>query len=285
MTDYKLIYLLAAALIFLSPPLLSKDYQKSEKMISDILKNNNVTKDTKEPSKNTSDTDSKDKEENKSQQKTSPTEDEVLHKTGIELFEGGYNDHSASNFKQLIERFPGSIYTDNACIYLGKIELKKYNYKDAVKYFQKIKKDSGEYPASLYYTAEALNYDKQYIKSIELYKKVSASFPDHEVADNALLNLSKLYIKVGNGQKSLEALIEILKSYRDRETIDDAYYLLGTIYLRDKKLRDIETTRKIYKSFILKSDKGEKYFKDSPLLPVVKKELNDLEKIFFNKYK
>jgi len=273
----KIIY--TASIILLSTvTLLAKDYQKSEKMINNILSNNYSTgKQTENKNKKNH------KEEKKRTKQSSPKEDEVLYKTGVELFEGGYYDHSASNFKDLTSKFPNSIYSDNANLYLGKIEIKRFKYDTAQNFFSKIKKDSGEYPASLFYSAQALDFDKKYLGAIELFSKVSASFPDHELADNALINQSKIYIKINNGQKALESLTSILKNYKNRETIDDAYYLVGKIYLEDKKLRNIETTRFIYKNFIKKSKSGDLYFKDSPLLPIVKKDLSDLEQIFFYK--
>ncbi len=274
----KRVFILYLIIVISSPALFAKNFNKSAKMINDIL-HNNREQDKSKPKESMQ---NERKEREKSEAKgENPKEDEVLHKTGMELFDGGFYNHAAGNFNELVKKFPQSPYADNANIFLGKIEIKKFRYQQALKYLEKINSQSGEYPTALFYKAIALKREKNTIKSLELFKKISASFPDHELSDNALLEEARAYIKLNKGQKALEAIMDIIKKYENRETIDDAFYMLGYIYLKDRNLRDIERTVAIYKTFLKKSRRGDSFFKNSPLLPVIKKELTEIEKFFF----
>ncbi len=280
-------------LILFTIPVFSKDYHKTEEMINSILKeesntNSKATEQTvissdektsgkdKENIKNTGD------EKNTKNQNTAMSgNDEVLLKTGIQLFESGLLDHSLARFTDLIKNYPTSKFLNNARMFAGKIYLKKYQYDDAIKQFDEIKEQSGEYQAALFYKAEAYRYKGDQINAIEYYQKLSSSYPENELADNAILAAGKLYLNSNKGYQSLECAIKIIRYYKERETIDDAYYLIAKIYEKDPILKDLEMSRKFYKLFLQKAEQNQKYFSDSPLIPVINKDLEHLEKTYF----
>jgi len=266
----------------------SKDFKRTEDIINSIIKDPIKKKEpTKHPKE---DRDIKSKSiDKKSGDKEKEAEslamsgdDEALLKTGIQLYNSGLYRNSLKNFKELNEKYPQSPYVDNSKLWIGKIRLKLYEYNSAIKEFSSIPKDSGEYPTALYYTAESYMLKGNIISSIEFYQKVSFQFPEHELADNALLKSGKLYLDKKKGSQALESAIKLIKYYKSRETIDDAYYLLGKIFERDLIHKDIESARKVYKIFLKKAVSGVKQFKNSPLINRVKQDLNHLEKRYFS---
>jgi len=287
--------LIIISLLLLALPLYSKDYHKTEEMINSILSEENAsngrntaTSETVHDEKTPANENEKQKEKSKADDDDSKNKnsamtgkDEVLLKTGIQLYESGLLDHSLARFNDLIKNYPASPFLSNARMFAGKIYLKKYQYDDAIKQFDDIKEKSGEYQAALYYRAEACRYKGDPINAIEYYQKLSSSYPEHELADNAILNAGKLYLNSNKGYQALESAIKIIRYYKDRDTIDDAYYLIAKIYEKDPLLKDMEMSRKFYKIFLTKAEQNQKHFADSPLLPAVKKDLEHLEKTYF----
>jgi len=274
--------------ILLVIPLYSKDYHKTEEIINSILteeKNPDNKKQTiTVPDGNIAEKDidnKKNDDETKNKNNAMSGKDEVLLKTGIQLYESGLLDHSLARFNDLIKNYPSSAFINNARMFAGKIYLKKYQYDDAIKQLDEIKEQSGEYQAAIYYKAEAYRYKGDLINSIEYYQKVSSSYPEHDLADNAILASGKLYLNSNKGYQALESAIKIIRYYKDQDTIDDAFYLLAKIYEKDPLLKDMEISRKFYKSFLQKAEQNQKYFVDSPLIPAVKKDIQHLEKNYF----
>jgi outer membrane protein assembly factor BamD (BamD/ComL family) len=155
-----------------------------------------------------------------------------------------------------------------------------YRYDDAIKEFSALTAESGDYPASLYYAGESYQMKGDQISSIEYYQKVQAQFPSHELADKALLNMGRLYLNQKKGAQALDSAVRIIKYYKDRDTIDDAYYLIGKVYEKDPRFKDVETARKIYKKFITKGESDARFGK-SPLLVRVREDLQRIEKTYF----
>jgi outer membrane protein assembly factor BamD (BamD/ComL family) len=277
-------------LIFIVP-LYSKDYHKTEEMINSILaeeKNTGIKKAEQNLNVPDDKTSEKDKENDKTAGENDKNKnsamlgkDEVLLKTGIQLYESGLLDHSLIRFKDLIKNYPSSPFLSNARMFAGKIHLKKYQYDEAIKQFEEINDKSGEYQAALYFKAEAYRYKSDPINAIEYYQKLSSSYPEHELADNAILTSGKLYLNSNKGYQALESAIKIVRYYKDKDTVDDAYYLIAKIYEKDPILKDMEMSRKFYKIFLQKSEQNQKHFADSPLIPAVKKDLEHLEKTYF----
>ncbi len=282
--------LITIFVLLLIVPLYSKDYHKTEDMINNILteEKNSKTNKTEPATINPDDktpvkTDEKENagdEENKKNSAMSGN-DEVLLKTGIQLYESGLIDHSLARFNDLIKNYPASKFLNSARMFAGKIQLKKYQYDEAIKQFDEIKEQSGEYQAALFYKAEAYRYKGDPINAIEFYQKLSSSYPEHELADNAILTSGKLYLNSNKGYQALESAIKIIRYYKDNETIDDAYYLVAKIYEKDPLLKDMEMSRQFYKIFLRKVEQNQKHFVDSPLIPAVKKDLQHLEKTYF----
>jgi len=207
--------------------------------------------------------------------------DEVLLKTGIQFYNSGLYTFSLKQFSELITKHADSQFKDSAAMYSGKILMKQHQYDKAIEYFSSIQEKSGEYPISLYFTAETLVMKGDPNFSIEYYMKVAGQFPDHELSDDALLKIGKIYLNHQKGEQALDSTLTLIKYYGDRETIDDAYFMLGTIFMRDPVLKDFEKARRIYKIFLGKAEAGDVHFSKSPLRMRVKSDLLHIEKKYY----
>lgn len=270
------------SLVAAASPLLSRDFTKTEEIINSILEVKQGAADNlKQPEKEKKVEDpplvaGKDKSS-----PGIPSPDEVLLKTGIQFFNNGLFQRSINKFSELNKNYPSSPFIHTALVWKGRARIKLYNYKMAIDDFSAVPSDSGEYPASQYYTAESHSLMGDHLMAIEFYQKVSTQFPGHDLADNALLRTARLYLNRGSGSQSLESTIRLIKLYPDRETIDDAYYLLGRIFEMDSTLKDMETARRVYKLFLKKASSGEIWFARSPLRDRVRKDLKHIEKNHF----
>ena len=292
MKKFILIFLLIGNIAY------SKDYHRTQEIINSILaeesdeSNKKPDQSTEQSTEQTIDkpeekTDKSNRDRPKNNQGAQKKndamsgKDEVLLKTAIQFYESGLFDHSLARFEELIKNHPTSPFVNNARIWTGRIYLKKYKYEDAIKQFDDIREQSGEYPASLYYKADVYKYKSDNISAIDFYQKVFSSYPEHELADKAIINSGKLYLNSGKGYQALESAIRIIRYYKDRDTIDDAYYLIAKVYEKDPALKDMDVARKFYKIFLKKAGQNQKHFADSPLLETVKKDLQYIEKTYF----
>jgi TolA-binding protein len=225
----------------------------------------------------------KEKKGTSAKEETAPrvtNEEQVLLKTGIDFYNNGLYDHSLKKFQELSTKFPQGTYRDSARFWMGKIYLKQYRYDDANREFSSVTAESGDYPASLFYMGDSSLMKGNQISAIEYYQRVQAQFPAHELADKALLNTGRLYLNQQKGAQALDSAVKIIKYYKDRDTVDDAYYLMGKVYERDPRLKDIETARKIYRQFIKKGETDPRFGK-SPLKKRVQEDLQRIDNMYF----
>jgi TolA-binding protein len=207
-------------------------------------------------------------------------EEQVLLKTGIDFYNSGMYDFALKNFRELVTRFPQSALKDISDMWMGRVYLKQYKYDDAIKEFSMIPPDSGEYPSAVFYRGEGFMMKGETASAIESFEKVYMQFPQHELADKAVLAAGRLYLNQQKGEQALAAAVRIIKYYKDRSTIDAAYYLIGKVYEKDPRLKDIETARRVYRQFIKKGETDERFGK-SPLKKRVEQDLARIERNYF----
>lgn len=221
----------------------------------------------------------------KSSAKGQASADEALYKSGIDFFNANLFEASIKSFDELKTKHKESPRLHSALIYSGKAFMRLGNFSKASEELSAVPFESGEYPASLFFLAESqIGMGKKDDAIATLYR-LSTQYPQTSLADDALVYLSQIFLQEKKGHQALEATVKIIRHYSDRETIDDAYFMIGQIYEKDPALRDIEVSRKIYRIFIEKAGAGEKHFSDSPLLRRVKRELKSLEKRYFRQEK
>jgi TolA-binding protein len=217
----------------------------------------------------------------KAQAKTAPGQDEVLFKTGVQMYNAELFEAAKKSFLELKSKYPESSYSQNASIWAGRTSLRMRNYQEALSEFSAVKAESGEYPASLFYLGETYSRMGRKEDSISSYYTLAARFPSYELADDALIRMTELYIDDRKGNLALASATRVIRDYPDQNTIDDAYFLIGVIYERDPVLKDMQISRSFYRKFVEKASAGEIHFKNSPLLRRARQNLRRLESTYF----
>ncbi len=213
--------------------------------------------------------------------KESGTADEALFKTGVEFYHAELFDAAVKSFSELKDKHPQSSNLHSAMIYSARARMRLRDYKKAAEDLKAVPAESGEYPAALFYRAETQYGLGKRTDAVSLFYQAASQYPQTPLADDSLIRASQILLEEQKGPQALEAAVRVVRYYGDRETVDDAYFMIGQIYERDPALRDVEISRKVYRVFIRKAEAGEKHFKDSPLLRRVKRELTSLEKRYF----
>jgi len=271
----------ALLILAVSLPAWSKDYKKTEDIINIILgeKENTETQPAVQPEDKKPGADKK-KAGKEASKPSAEDPAQVLVKNGIRLYNSGLYDGALASFQEVVNNHPDSPLKDQARIWSGRIQIRQYKYDEAISSFSAVPADSGEYPAAIFHSAESYAYKREMIKAAEFYQRVAAQFPEHDQADNALFRAGSIYLEEKRGNQALENTVRLIRFYRDRETIDDAYYLLGKIFEKDQELMDLETSRKVYRLFLKKASAGEAHFGNSPLRDRVKSDLERIEKSY-----
>lgn len=218
----------------------------------------------------------------KSESPQAAPQDELLLKTGIELYGAGMAEAALAKFRELKSKYPQSQFKDSASVWSGRIYYNANKPADALKEFTSVGEESGEYPTAIYYLAETHYRTANTAGAVEYFYKIATQFPEHERADDAQLFLATIFLNERKGSQALDAAIKIVKYYPDRETVDDAYYLIGKVYEKDPTLRDMEIARKIYRSFLKKANEEKAApFANSPLKVRVERDLRAIEATYF----
>jgi len=273
-------------LVILSSSVMARDYKETENIINQILKQNRQAE-TSQPSQEQEETETtqpaqRQKKDDK-KNKTSPTAaDELsLYRIGIQFYESALFDNALKHFNDLLDKYPQSQYADSAKIWKGKALMKKRSFRDAITSFSSVAENSGEYPAALYNMGLCFVFLKQPNDAVARFQRIIIQFPDNALADKALLESAKVFLQQKNGRKAVESLVQIIKQYPNRESITDAYYHLAKVLEQDPAMRDIESARNLLKQFLRRAERGDKFFKDSPLRDRVVSDLNYIERIYF----
>lgn len=287
------IYIITAFIFLSIVPSNAMDSQDLEAIILSIIKNDDSDKKSKvlikqKKEKKRTDTSSEEKDIKEDKLNESNTKsgalppDGLLFNIGIKLYNARLFENAIKKFKELKDTYPDSIYRDNAAIWSARVYLKLGKNNEALKELNDIGEDSGELPSALYYKAIIENNSLNSSKAIEYYSRISSQFPDHYLADDALISLGNILIKGKKGNQALDTFMKIIKEYPDRETVDDAYFLIGKVFEKDPVLKDYETAWQIYKVFLKKAaDKSFPNFWNSPLKESVIRDLNHIELIYF----
>ncbi len=217
----------------------------------------------------------------KADSKGQASADEALYKSGIDFFNANLFEASIKSFEELKTKHRDSPRLHSALIYSGKAYMRIGNFSKASEELSSVPNESGEYPASLYHLAESQIGMGKKDEAIATLYRLATQYPQTSLADDALVHLSQIFLQEKKGHQALESAVKIIRHYSDRETVDDAYFMIGQIYEKDPVLRDVEVSRKIYRIFLQKAHDGDNHFTDSPLLRRVKRELKSLEKRYF----
>jgi outer membrane protein assembly factor BamD (BamD/ComL family) len=207
--------------------------------------------------------------------------DKTLLEAGIHFYEAGNNAAAIDKLQQIRSKYPASPYVDQSSIWLARVLLRDGKTKEALAELAKVGEESGEYPYSLFLAGQIYKTDRKFDEAIESFGKISARFPGHDLADDALIETGKIQLSQKNGQLALNAAAQVVRSYSDRDMLDDAYYLIGMTLEKDAMIRDLEKAYLVFKKFVYRAEvEKADVFAKSPLLERVRQEIDYLDKNF-----
>lgn len=86
--------------------------------------------------------------------------------------------------------------------------------------------------------------DAKYHKAISLYQNILSSFPDKANNDRILYQLSRAYEQLGEIEKSLDTLTELITTYPDTEFYDEAQFRRGELFFTFQEFANAEDAYK-----------------------------------------
>ena len=99
-----------------------------------------------------------------------------------------------------------------------------------------------------YAAVELLLFRNRKSEALDSLKFMINEYSGHNIQDEVLYLMAKVYMEMGEFQSSLEALSQVVNEYRKDILSDDAYFLMGKIY--EEQLKDKEKAMEIYQDFL-----------------------------------
>ncbi len=267
----------------------TRDYKETRKVIDSILEE---APDRKAPAdgkgretsgkKTPADRDARDQKKQKDTAsfKTN-VEEQMLFKSAFDLYNGGFYDGALQKIGELKTKFPQSAFADQSRVLSARILNRQYKHDEAIRELSSVKPDSGEFRQALYLKGESFQLKGDPVNALDNFQRLYSQYPEDPLANIALLASARILHAQHRGQQALDAAVRLIKDYGQKETVDDAYYLMGKIYETDPVLRDIESARRVYRIFLKKAQGEDERFSKSPLRERVSKDLQRLEKNHF----
>ncbi|TBR19456.1 tetratricopeptide repeat protein, partial [bacterium] len=174
-------------------------------------------------------------------------------------------DEALKSYNQAVEHItpdlsvPGEI-TDRLHYGLAWVFVKKGEFKEAIKEFQKIVKSSEDKIvkiSALCQIGDAYQDSGDYPKALSTYDEILQDYPDTFYSDYVQYQIGATMLKASNYDGAILSFLKFKKSFLNSALLDDAVYSLGLAYFQKQ---DYESSYSVFKEF---SDK----FKDSNILP------------------
>ncbi|MBU1124707.1 MAG: tetratricopeptide repeat protein [Candidatus Omnitrophica bacterium] len=133
--------------------------------------------------------------------------------------------------------------------------LKQGEFKEAIKEFQKIAKDSEDKivkTSALCQIGDAYQDSGEYASAQKTYDKIINEYPDSLYSDYVQYQLGMLFLKTFNYDGAIMAFGTLKKNFPESKLADDATYALGLTYFQSQDYRAardvLESFRKLYQS-------------------------------------
>ena len=108
--------------------------------------------------------------------------------------------------------------------------------------------DSTQQALKEYAAAELLLFRHRKNEALDSLKIMIDKYSGHNIQDEVLFLMAKVYMEMGEFQSSIEALNKVVNEYRKDILSDDAYFLMGKIY--EEQLNDDDKAMEIYQDFL-----------------------------------
>ena len=108
--------------------------------------------------------------------------------------------------------------------------------------------DSTETAMKKYAEIEQLLFQNKIEPALRAIESMKNEYAGHSLSDELLWKQAEIYKKLGQFDKAIEMLKNIVEQYDYDILSDDAYFMIGSIY--DKQLADSENAMKYYREFL-----------------------------------
>lgn len=164
--------------------------------------------------------------------------DKFLFDGGIIYYDSGEYTNALTTFRQLINDFPDSQYTDDSQYYIGYIYEKKLGYYiQALLEYQEL---ITNYPDSSYTDDAQLGMGncyyatKDYSHAIEAYQKLIDDYPESSLLALTQYSIAQSYRKLANYVQTILEFTKVIENYPESNYAAPAQYYIGHSYYEAK---------------------------------------------------
>ena len=128
---------------------------------------------------------------------------------------------------------------DNFCLYsaaYADLKIKEKEEGDALKHLKtaiELEKNKKQKNRFKFIAAQIYQSKNENAKAYELYEQVIKSSPDYQMAFNARIRQTEVYDN-NDSQKMIKSLSKMAKKSNNKDYLDQIYYAIGNVYLKDK---------------------------------------------------
>ncbi len=110
--------------------------------------------------------------------------------------------------------------------------------------------DSSDLAMKAYANVELALFQNQHQQALLKLDSLLQEYPGHSLTDEIWWLQSNIYLELGNFDKAIQLLDQVVTSYQYDILSDDAYFLMGTIY--EDQLNNSSKAMEIYQDFLSK---------------------------------
>lgn len=156
--------------------------------------------------------------------------DNARHQIGMINSQRESYDAARRAFNRVLDDYPDSELKGHAQLNIAILSFNEKKYKDAYKEFQKLRHNAfKDYPEAqaeaMYHEAVCLRSLRQFHQALDIYHKFIEEFPQSKWVNDALFDIGKLGLYIGNfeqAQSAYESLLSELLKKRDDGVLSEA---------------------------------------------------------------
>lgn len=177
--------------------------------------------------------------------------DYLLFQRGVILGFQNKRDEAQKELEQVVRLYPSSPYADDALFQSAQLDFEAGNYEKAKNGFSNVisrHPSSGFVPYSLVRRASSYYNLKDYPRSAADYKKVLEDYPQHTLANSALLGLQEVLALTGRSAEVDEYIALYKKANPDDKALESVEYERARNLYFDQKYQQAIATLRDYRA-------------------------------------
>ncbi len=110
--------------------------------------------------------------------------------------------------------------------------------------------DTTPYAMEDFARSELMLFQNKYLQSLSLLDSMLIRYPGHSITDEVYFQKAQIYHRMGDHQRAVENLNQIIDNYKQDILSDDALFMLATIY--EENLNDKARAQELYTNILTK---------------------------------